>query len=129
MSEKKDGSEYGIDLNSTEIQKMSENRTTHDVLQETVYGWLKGTTMFFSLTDMANLTYDDFVNHIGNDANEFYFDQSYEGRVYIWHASDREFSKLVVTFRKNLNDEWVVYASSSTQITMPDSYLEYLKNK
>ncbi len=129
MSKTKDGSEYGIDLNSCLIQKMSEELTTHDVLQETVYGWLKGTTMFFSATDMKNLTYGDFVEHIGCDASEFYFDANYESRVYIWNASDRQYARFMAHFRKNPEDKWVVYATGASQITMPDSYLEYLKNR
>ena len=129
MGKKKDGSEYGIDLCSEQIQKMSEQYTTHDVLQETVYGWLKGTTMFFSLTDMAALTYADVAEHIGNDANEFYFDKKFNSRVYVWCASDRQNCRFLVTFRENAEGEWVINSSGSSQVTMPDSYLEYLKNR
>ena len=42
-----DGSQYGIDLENTAIQKMAEAGATHAILQETVYFWLKGTTMFW----------------------------------------------------------------------------------
>lgn len=129
MNQFKDGSEYGIDLTSSEIQKMSEQLTTHSVLQETVYGWLKGTTMFFSATDMAKLTYADFAEHIGNDANEFFYDTKYNGRTYTWCASDKNYAKLTAIFRENSDGEWVIYASGSSQITMPDSYLNYLKNR
>lgn len=129
MEKIKDGSEYGIDLNSSKVQNMSEAMTTHDVLQETVYGWLKGTTMFYSATEMKNLTYADFVEHIGCDANEFYFDNKYDSRVYTWNASDRQYARFMVHFRKNLEDKWVVYATGASQIEMPDSYLEYLKNR
>ena len=65
-----DGSQYGIDLDSTVAQKMAEDGPTHAVLQETVYGWLKGAT-FFVMSDMNTLTYADFVEHIGCDAQEY----------------------------------------------------------
>ena len=129
MENKKDGSEYQIDLNSTESQKMSDVLTTHAVLQETVYGWLKGTTMFFSLTDMKNLTYADVAEHIGNDANEYRFNSMFESREYVWYASDKQYARFLASFRKNAEDEWVIHATGSTQIAMPDSYLEYLNNK
>lgn len=115
-----DGSKYGIDLSSSERQKMSEELTTHDVLQETVYGWLNGTTMWFSVTDMKDFTYADFAEHIGNDANEFFYDAKYDARNYFWYASDCEYACFMAMFKQNLEGEWVIYATGSTQIKNPN---------
>ena len=119
---------YGIDLNSSEIQKMSDVLTTHAVLQETVYGWLNGTTMLYSLTDKAGLKYADFAEHIGNDANEYFFDTRSNSRAFTWMASDKQYARFTAFFRENAEGDWVIYASGSAQISMPDSYLEGLKN-
>ena len=123
-----DNNKYGIDYASSEVQKMSDVLTTHDILQETVYGWLKGTTMFFSITDMAGLTYEDFAEHIGNDANEYFFDTRSNSRVFTWMAFDKQYARFTAFFRENAEGDWVIYASGSAQISMPDSYLEELKN-
>ncbi len=119
---------FEIDLLSTATQPMSSTLTTHAVLQETVYGWLKGTTMFFSLTDMANFTYGDFVNHIGCEANEYRLDPRGNCRVYTWFATDKENAKFSAFFKENENGEWTINASGSVQISMPDDYLERLKS-
>lgn len=122
-----DGSQYGIDLNGTATQPMAEAKATHAILQETVYFWLKGTTMFFSVTDMAGRTYCDFVEHIGCDAQEYRYDARGENRVYTWVATDKPVAKFSAFFRKNDSGEWTINATGSAQISVPDEYIDKFK--
>ena len=121
-----DGSCYGIDLNSSAVQKMAEAGSTHDVLQETVYGWLGGTTVFW-ISDMNHLTYADFVEHIGCDAQEFSFRSLGSKRSYTWIASDNPLTKFGAFFCENENGEWTIYATGSSQISTPDWYVDKFK--
>ena len=122
-----DGSQYGIDLENTAIQKMAEAGATHAILQETVYFWLKGTTMFFSVTDMAGRTYGDFVEHIGCDAQEYRYDSRGGNRVYTWVAADKPVAKFSAYFRRNDSGEWTINATGSSQISVPDEYIDQFK--
>ncbi len=122
-----DGTSFGIDLNSQNLQQMAKSSVSHANLQEVVYDWLRGTTMFFSLTDMAGLTYRDFVLHIGCDAQEYRFDNRGGYRAYTWCATDKEGAKFTAFFKQNENGEWTISASGSVQISMPDDYLDKLK--
>lgn len=123
-----DGSQYGIDLNSTTTQPMAEDGPTHDVLQETVYGWLKGNTMFVVNSQYSCLTYSDFVEHIGCDAQEYRYKSLGNQRAYTWVATDKPFAKFGAFFRENDEGVWTIWATGSSQIDMPDDYIENLKN-
>ena len=122
-----DGSQYGIDLNSTTTQPMAEDDPTHDVLQETVYGWLKGNTMFVVNSQYSCLTYSDFVEHIGCDAQEYRYKSLGNQRAYTWVATDKPFAKFGAFFRENDEGVWTIWATGSSQIDMPDDYIENLK--
>ncbi len=122
-----DGSSFGIDLNSETLQKMSEELTTHAVLQETVYGWLQGTTLYFC-SDLNKLTYADFVNHIGCDATEYRFDSKYQARTYTWRASDKPIACLCALFKEK-EGAWRIYSTGSAQVRMPDDFIDNLGKK
>ena len=118
-----DGSQYGIDLNSTATQPMAEAAVTHDVLQEVVYGWLKGTTMFMTVSEYSPLTYADFVEHIGCDAQEYRYKSLGHQRVYTWVAQDNPFAKFGAFFRENDDGEWTIWATGSSQIHTPEDFV------
>ncbi|MBR6650790.1 MAG: hypothetical protein IKL36_05195 [Clostridia bacterium] len=122
-----DGADYGIDLKSALVQTMSEEKTTHAVLQETVYGWLKGTTLYMFSPELRTMTYSNFANHIGCDANEFYYSEKDQARVYTWIAEDKPNARFSVFFKEKLEGEWNVYASGSVQVIMPDDFIDSLK--
>lgn len=124
-----DGSQYGIDLNSTSTQPMAEGGPTYDVLQETVYGWLKGNTMFAVNSEYSSLTYADFVEHIGCDAMEYRYKSLGNQRVYTWVATDKPFAKFGVFFRENDDGEWTIWATGSAQISTPDNFIDSLKTE
>lgn len=121
-----DGSCYGIDLNSTVVQKMAEIGPTHYVLQETVYGWLKGTT-FYIMSDLSTLTYADFVEHIGCDAQEYRYQKLGDQRAYTWIASEDPLVKFGAFFRENDKGEWTIYSTGSTQVSVPEEYIDKFK--
>lgn len=123
-----DGSQYGINLDSISTQKMYENGPTHQVLQETIYGWLKGATIF-CFSGLKHLTYADFVEHIGCDAQEFSFKSLEKQRVYTWIAKDKPTAKFAAFFQKNEVGEWTIWATGSTQIHMPENFIENLNKK
>ena len=117
-----DGSQYGIDLDSTATQPMSCERPSFSVLQETVYGWLQGMTMFV-LSDMNRLTYADFVEHIGCDAQEYRYKTLGHQRAYTWEAADKPLAKFGAFFRENDDGEWTLWATGSSQISAPDDFI------
>lgn len=129
MEKGRDGSAYGIDLTSTQIQPMSQVKPTHAVLQDTVYGWLRGTTIYVYSEGFRQLTYGDFADHIGCDASEYFFSTRDNARVYTWIASDKPNAKFSVYFRADPEGRWTVYASGSVQIRMPDDFIDSLRPK
>jgi len=110
-----DGSSYGIDLASTELQQMSETRATQEKLTETVREWLEGATMFPEGTEMGKRTYADFVDFIGCDATEYKYDESYSARLYTWISSESDNSKLSVWF-KEINGIWSLSFTGSANL-------------
>ena len=110
-----DGSSFGIDLTSTEVQEMSEARATKEKLQEAVWDWLEGITLFLEGTDKGKLTYKDFVDFIGVDATEYYFDDAKDARVYVWIAEDAEFSKVGLWFEKR-GGVWCAWMSGASNL-------------
>ena len=106
-----DGSSYGIDLTSTEVQQMSAERASKEKLDKTVTEWLEGNTMFYD----SSLTYKDFVDYIGCDATEYNFDASFNARVYTWKADGSDNSVLSVWFKQSGNT-WKLSMSGSTNL-------------
>lgn len=92
-------SQFDIDYESSEVQKVSEERATAAVLTETAQVWLEGLNSFAG-TDLSKYTYQDFVEHIGVEASEYYNDSG--SRVYTWIASDDESGMMAVWFSKGL---------------------------
>jgi outer membrane murein-binding lipoprotein Lpp len=106
-----DGSSYGIDLASEEVQQMASERASKEQLNKTAYEWLEGNTMFYDST----LTYKDFIDFIGCDASEYYFDSSYNSRVYTWKAGDSDVSSFGIWLVQKGN-AWVLSMSGSANL-------------
>lgn len=127
MDNEYNGSHLGIDLLGEQVQPMSDLRPTHATLQETAYFWLRGTTLFFC-SDLSTLTYKDFVDHIGCDASEYYYDAKLEARCYIWVASDKPEARFLAQFRQKL-DGWAIAATGAAQVTVPEEYINQFKKQ
>ena len=74
---------YKLDYESTDVQPISEERASADVLKETEYEWLEGETIFPDGHPYSDLTYEDFVKHIGVDASQYQYSSDFGGRMYI----------------------------------------------
>lgn len=89
---------YGLDLESTEEQPMSEERGEREALYTTVKDYF-GDVMMFSGTDFAKMTYDDLKELLGVDATYYYYDENSSAQAFVWEASDKETAKLAFFFR------------------------------
>ena len=114
-SASEDGSSYGINLTGTEVQQMSEERASKEKLEETVAVWLGNSTIFPESSKQGKLTYKDFVDYIGSDATEYYFDGSRNARVYTWKADGADNSKLAAWFVERGNS-WRLSITGSTNL-------------
>ncbi len=104
---------YGIDLNATGEQEMSDERAKMDVLVETRDVWLEGRMTF--AFDSEQKTYEDFVEHIGCDAS-YYVNMPEDGeRHFVWIAEGDETAKFLAVFWETPKG-WTLYAVGSTNI-------------
>lgn len=89
---------YQLDLESTEVQPMSEEKLERDVLKERKNEFFQGVTVFMD-TEFQNMTYEDVKEGIGIDANYYYYDAEGAGQMFTWETSDNSTAKLLVMFR------------------------------
>lgn len=97
----KDSALSGIDMKSEEVQDVSSDRTTEDVLSETFYTYLGGLNYFTDGDEQAKLTYADLKEHIGVDCSDYRYDAAYERGIYTWYASEDDAISLSLFFGDN----------------------------
>ena len=97
----KDSALSGIDMKSEEVQDVSSDRTTEDVLSETFYTYLGGLNYFTDSDSQAKLTYADLKEHIGVDCSDYRYDATYERGIYTWYASEDDAISLSLFFGDN----------------------------
>ena len=97
----KDSALSGIDMKSEEVQDVSSDRTTEDVLSETFYTYLGGLNYFTDSDSQAKLTYADLKEHIGVDCSDYRYDAAYERGIYTWYASEDDAISLSLFFGDN----------------------------
>ena len=88
----------GIDPDSTDVQQVSDKKALKEKLSETVTEWMGNATAFPADSEIGKSTYKDFVDHIGCDATEYYFDSGRNARVFTWKSEESDNSKLGVWF-------------------------------
>jgi len=110
-----DGSSFGIDFTSEEVQPMGEEKADVAVLKKTAEEYLEGNTMFSYSNDKR--TYADFVEYIGCDANEYQFSSRDNARMYTWKAADSDTAWFAAYFFEK-DGAWVLYASSSSNLDL-----------
>ena len=91
----------GIDMKSTEVQTVSADRATLDVLNETFFTYLGGLNYFTDSDPQAKLTYADLKEHIGVDCSEYQYQEEYQRGVYTWYAEEDEACCLSLFFGDN----------------------------
>ena len=98
---KKDSGLPGIDMKSTEVQTVSADRATLDVLNETFFTYLGGLNYFTESDAQSKLTYADLKEHIGVDCSEYRYEEEYQRGVYTWYAAEDDACCLSLFFGDN----------------------------
>ena len=88
----------GIDMKSAEVQTVSSDRATLEVLNETFFTYLGGLNYFTDSDPQAKLTYADLKEHIGVDCSEYRYDADYQRGIYTWYAAEDEACALNLFF-------------------------------
>ncbi len=87
---------YGLNLESTDQQSMSEDRATTAQLGSVMHDYLKGVT-YFGYDPTEKITYADLKEQIGVDATTYYAEDSIK-QSFLWLASDNTTAKFLATF-------------------------------
>ncbi len=98
---KKDSGLPGIDMKSTEVQTVSADRATLDVLNETFFTYLGGLNYFSDDEEQSKLTYADLKEHIGVDCSDYCYDETYQRGIYTWYADEDDACSLSLFFGDN----------------------------
>ena len=67
----KDSALPGIDMKSSQVQAVSSDKATLEVLNETFFTYLGGLNYFTDSDAQSKLTYADLKAHIGVDCSEY----------------------------------------------------------
>lgn len=92
---------YNLDYTSEELQPMSEERASKDTLLEAKEYFIGG--LQSSPAEFSKMTYKDMAEHIGTDASEFQYFDSYKQYRYTWYVEGNEGPCLTAAFDANKN--------------------------
>lgn len=87
---------YGLNLESTDQQPMSEERATTAQLYSVMHDYLNGVTLF-GYDPAEKITYADLKEQIGVDATTYYAEGTIK-QSFVWEASDNSTAKFLATF-------------------------------
>ena len=91
-SSSKGGALPGVDMKSADVQTVTSDRATLEVLNETFFTYLGGLNYF---------TESDAKEHIGVDCSEYQYDEEYQRGVYTWYADEDDACCLSLFFGDN----------------------------
>ena len=100
---------YGIDMEASGEQKMSDERVSKELLQEVRDVWLKRQISF--AFDPDPKTYEDFVEYIGCDASYYSYNPKNGWRTFSWEADGYPETRFVAIFQDS-GDGYFLYAAS-----------------
>lgn len=103
---------YNLDYESTELQTMSDERASKEVLMETENDFFQGLNIFTG-TELTKLTYKDVVEHIGVEPSAYQYEATYGRRIYFWYVEDSTGPCLFVYFDKDGS----LYGSGSSNLS------------
>ena len=92
---------YNLDYKSADLQPMTDQRASKDALVEAGEYYMHGLS-----SDAANFTkttYKDMAEHIGTDASEFQYFESWGQYRYTWYVEGSEGASLLAVFDTNGN--------------------------
>ena len=78
------GAAGGLDMTSEELQPITEERASQDVLAEAGKYYMDG--LASNPSEFAKVTYKDVKDHIGVDASEFQYFESWQQYRYTWYV-------------------------------------------
>ena len=78
------GAAGGLDMTSEELQPITEERASQDVLAEAGKYYMDG--LASNPSEFAKMTYKDMKEHIGVDASEFQYFESWQQYRYTWYV-------------------------------------------
>lgn len=90
---------FGLDLESTKEQPMSDQRGERDVIYAAVKGHFGDVTFFSSDSPFAKMTYADLKALIGVDATYYYYDEDAAAQTFVWETCDYKNAKVAFFFR------------------------------
>ena len=90
---------FGLDLESTKEQPMSEQRGERDAIYAAVKGHFGDVTFFSSDSPFAKMTYEDLKALIGVDATYYYYDEDAAAQTFVWETCHYENAKVAFFFR------------------------------
>ena len=97
-SSSKGGALPGVDMKSADVQTVTSDRATLEVLNETFFTYLGGLNYFTEGDAQSKLTYAELKEHIGVDCSEYQYDEEYQRGVYTWYAAEDEACALNLFF-------------------------------
>ena len=100
-SSSKGGALPGVDMKSADVQTVTSDRATLEVLNETFFTYLGGLNYFTEGDAQSKLTYAELKEHIGVDCSEYQYDEEYQRGVYTWYAAEDEACCLSLFFGDN----------------------------
>lgn len=78
------GAASGLDMTSAELQPITDERASKDVLAEAGKYYMDG--LASDPSEFAKMTYQDMKEHIGVDASEFQYFESWQQYRYTWYV-------------------------------------------
>ena len=87
---------YNLDYKSEDLQPMTDERASKDVLAEAGEYYMHGLSS--DPTNFTKLTYKDVAEHIGTDASEFQHFESWSQDRYTWYVEGSEGASLLAVF-------------------------------
>ena len=78
------GAASGLDMTSEELQPITDERASQDVLAEAGKYYMDG--LASDPSEFAKMTYKDMKEHIGVDASEFQYFESWQQYRYTWYV-------------------------------------------
>ena len=90
------GAAGGLDMTSEELQPITEERASQDVLAEAGKYYMDG--LASDPSEFSKLTYQDVKEHIGVDASEFQYFESYQQYRYTWYVEGSSGPSVLAVF-------------------------------
>lgn len=96
-----DDNPYNLDYSSADLQPMTDERASKDTLAEAGEYYMTG--LRSDAANFTKLTYKDVAEHIGVDASDFQYFESYGQYRYNWYVEGSEGPSLMAVFDTNGN--------------------------